>query len=109
MTIHINYSALHKGEDGEPQVTDELLRKAKGVFGMSARKELLRLFDAQIRLLATEVAQRGGNPSALYTAGTDALLDALKVYNIGDKDVSFAGFATPYIKQNMQRAKSKGA
>ena len=104
--IRVNYAALRKNDSGTLEVSDELLKKAKGRFGFSARKDLRAQFTSHVRLLAMEVAQRKMNPQLLLDAGMDGLLDALKVYDIGENQQAFKDFATPFIKRAMQTAKS---
>lgn len=105
--IKIHYNALEKTPTKGVQVGDDLLKKAKGLFGSSARAEVVRLFDPVMRHQAMEVAQREVNPITLYDAGKDGLLDALKIYKIGKTKGSFVDFATPFIRQAMQLAKQK--
>jgi hypothetical protein len=104
--IRVNYAALRKDDTETLDVSDELLKKAKGRFGFGARKELNTLFSSHVRLLAMEVAQRQMNPQLLYNAGMDGLIDALKVYDIGQNQQAFKDFATPFIKRSMQTARS---
>ncbi len=107
--IKIHYNALEKTPASGVQVGEELLKKAKGLFGSAARGEVVHLFDPIIRHQAMEVAQREVNPISLYDAGKDGLLDALKIYKIGKTKSSFVDFATPFIRQAMQLAKQKAS
>ena len=104
--IRINYAALRKDESESIQISDELLKKAKRRFGFSARKELLGLLSSQLRLQAMEVAARQMNPQLLYDAGMQGVLNALKVYDIGQTDVAFKDFAMPFVRTAMQSAKA---
>lgn len=106
--IRVNYAALRKDETVTLEVSDELLKKAKGRFGFGARKELCSIFSSHIRFLAMEVAQRQLNPQSLVNAGMDGLIEALKAYDIGECQQPFKDFATPFIKRAMQTAKSTG-
>ncbi len=105
--IHINYDALAKSATPKLVVTEELLKKAKGLLGFNARKELTRMFDAQLRVLAVEVAARQANPHSLYEAGTAGLLEALKMYEIGQTQQRFPDFAAPFIRTAMLHARDK--
>jgi hypothetical protein len=104
--IRINYAALRQEESELLQISDDLPRKAKKRFGFSARKELQRLLSAQIRLQAMEVAARKMNPQLLYDAGLKGVVDALKVYDIGQTEQPFKDFAMPFVKHAMQSAKT---
>ena len=105
--IRINYAALRKGDSDGLEIDDELLRKAKKRFGFGARKELLHLFTSHIRLQAMEIAQRQMNPQSLCEAGAEGVMDALKVYDIGETQQPFKDFAVPFIKRAMQTVKSR--
>ena len=105
--IRINYHALGEEKAREVVVSDDLLTRAKKRFGFGARRELLEFFVPLVRLQAMEVAQRQWNPQQLMKAGLNGVLDALKVYDIGQTEQHFKEFATPFIKRAMQTAKSK--
>lgn len=108
--IRVNYHALRREETEAVQINEELLRKAKKRFSLGAgkaRKELMDIFAQQVRLQAMEVAQRQMNPQLLVDAGKEGLLDALKVYDIGDSSQTFKEFATPFIKRAMESAKAQ--
>jgi len=107
--IHINYDALAKPATPKLVVTDDLLKKAKGLLGFNARKELVRLFDHQLRVLAVEIAARQANPHALYEAGTAGLLEALKMYEVGQTTQPFTDFAIPFVRTSMLNARDKAA
>ena len=104
--IRINYAALRNQEVESLDINEELLKKAKGRLGFGARKDLRNLFVPHVRLLAMEVAKREMNPQALFDAGLDGVLEALKVYDVGRTELSFKDFATPFIKRAMQSAKA---
>ena len=104
--IRINYQALREKGSEDEQLSEELLKKAKSFFGKSARKELVRILDVHIRQLASQAAQRQVHPQVLCNAGRDGLFEALKLYEIGNKDTSFKAFATPFIRQAMERARA---
>jgi len=104
--IRINYAALRQQQADSLELSDELLKKAKGRFGFGARKELRKAFASHVRLLAMEVAQRKMNPQLLYNAGLDGMIGALKVYDIGQTEQEFKDFATPFIRRAMQSAKA---
>lgn len=105
--IHINYDALTTKTNHKDQVPLELIRKAKGLLGFSARKELVRRLDPQLRLLAVEVAQRQVNPMQLYEAGVAAILEALKMYDPDKTTQPFRQFAQPFIRTAMIHARDK--
>lgn len=105
--IHINYNALTTKTDHKDLAPLELVRKAKGLLGFSARKELVRRLDPQLRLLAAEVAQRQVNPTQLYEAGVAAILEALKMYDPDKTTQPFWQFAQPFIRTAMIHARNK--
>ena len=107
--INIHYGALREDDKSKDHVPDELLKKAKGMFGGSARKEIVQILDGHIRLQAMDVAQRQVNPQSLYDAGVAGVADAIKSYNVGHEDHKFKIFATPIIRQSMLNAKAKMA
>lgn len=107
--IHIHYDALNKNDTGDVQVSEEFLKKAKGLLGSSARDELVRMFDPVIRRQAFEVARREVNPMSLYESGREGLLDALKLYKIGKTQGTFSQFATAFVRQAMQLAKQRAS
>ena len=105
--IKIHYGALREDDKGKHRVPDELLKKAQGMFGGNARKEVVRILDGHIRLQAMDIAQRKLNPQTLYDAGVTGVLDAIKSYNVGHEDHAFKVYATPFIRQAMQAARAK--
>lgn len=105
--INIHYGALREDDKSKDRVPDELLKKAQGLFGGSARKEIVKILNGHIRLQAMEVAQRQINPQTLYDAGVQGILDAIKSYNVGHEDLSFKMYTTPFIRQAMQSARAK--
>ena len=102
--IRINYKSLQGGPTAE--VTPELVKKAQGFLGWQARREVLRMMDQAVRVQAVEVSRREINPQLLYTAGQDALRDAIKAYRVGQRE-NFREFATLMIRQAMTHAKDK--
>jgi hypothetical protein len=105
--IRINYTAADGKPGDERPISDELVSKAQGWFGGSARKELRSLFDQQIRVLATEVGGRQVQPQQLFAAGEEGLWEAVKIYKPGSAGQSFRQFAVPLMRQYMQRARAK--
>ncbi|NQU11627.1 hypothetical protein HQ590_12610 [bacterium] len=103
--IRIDYGAAEKGGKELP-IPDELVNKAQGWFSAGARKELRSLFDTTIRVLASEVGGRQQQAQQLFPAGEEGLWEAVKVYKVGGGQ-SFRQFATPIIRQYMQRARAK--
>src|SRR5947209_3522568 len=107
MPINIHYGALREDDKNKDKVPDELLKKAQGMFGGGARKEIVQILDKHIRLQAMDVAQRQINPQTLYDAGVQGVLDAIKSYTVGHEEHSFKIFSTPFIRQAMQNARAK--
>ena len=56
---------------------------------------------------SVEIAARQANPHSLYEAGTTGLLEALKMYEIGQTTQRFADFAIPFIRTSMINARDK--
>ena len=106
MTIYINYSLLKQPSSREAQISEHLLRRAKRFIGFRARRELVRLLDPQIRLMAAEIAQRQMNPTLLYKEGTIALFDALDAYRVGKEETPFRQWVIPFIQQRMYKVKN---
>jgi DNA-directed RNA polymerase specialized sigma subunit len=102
--IRIDYKSLTDGPLGE--VDPALVRKAKGFWGRRARREILRVMDQLVRVQAVQVSQRAINPQLLYEAGQSALRDAIKAYQVGQRE-SFRDFATLMIRQAMTHTKEK--
>ena len=105
--INIHYGALREDDKRKDHVPDELLKKAQGMFGGNARKEIVQILDGHIRLQAMDVAQRQINPQSLYEAGMAGVADAIKSYKVGHEEHSFKIFATPFIRQAMVNARAK--
>ena len=105
--INIHYGALREDDKSKDRVPDELLKKAQGMFGGSARKEICQILDGHIRLQAMDVAQRQINPQSLYDAGMTGVAEAIKSFRVGHEEYSFKIFATPFIRQAMLNARAK--
>ncbi len=107
--IHINYRVLDAEADGQARarISVQVLKKARTLFGRSARKELSQHFDADIRLMATEIAQRQVNPTALYEAGVKGIWEALDTYDLERLRPGFREYALPFIRQQMINARKK--
>src|SRR5579862_3935495 len=99
-TIYIDYQAARDTKSQEDHVDPRLVKKARGFFGKGAREEILRILDPSLRILAGEVAQRQVNPQALHEEGQKAIMEAIKLYKIGQKE-SFREFATIHARQAM--------
>ena len=69
-------------------------------------EEILRILDPLLRLQAGEVAQRQVPPQSLHEVGRQAMLEAIKLYRIGQKE-SFREFAMIYTRQAMVLARNK--
>lgn len=104
--IHIDYGSLRADDRQTTEVDAQLVRKAQNFWARQARRDILRIMDAHVRLLAAEVSRRQVNPQLLYADGQDALLDAIKTYRVGQRE-SFKDFATVLVRQAMLRAKAK--
>lgn len=102
--IRIDYRALQSGPATE--VSPELVRKAQVFWGRQARRDVLRIMDQAVRLHAVEISRREINPQLLYSAGQDALRDAIKAYRVGQRE-SFREFAALMIRQAMTHVKEK--
>jgi hypothetical protein len=64
--------------------------------------------DPSLRLQAGEIAQRLVTPQSLHAVGQQAVLEAIKLYRIGQKE-SFREFAMIYTRQAMVLARNKVA
>lgn len=108
--IHINYRALEDETDrAKVRISVDVLKKARTLFGLAARKELVEIFDGQIRVLAAEIAQRQMNPQELYDAGVKGIWEALDTYDLERLRPGFREYALPFIRQQMLNAKKHSA
>ncbi len=98
--IHIDYQATGGAKSQDDHVDIRLVKKAQGFLGRGAREEILRILDSALRLQAGEIAQRLVSPQSLHTVGQQAVLEAIKLYRIGQKE-SFREFALIYTRQAM--------
>ena len=103
--IRIDYQALSEGKSHDDRVDSQLVKKARGFFGRAAREEILRILDPLLRLQAGEVAERLVSPQALHEVGQQAVLEAIKLYKIGQKE-NFRDFALIYTRQAMVLARN---
>jgi hypothetical protein len=106
--IRIDYQVLREGKSHDDHVDPRLVKKARGFFGRAAREEILRILDPLLRLQAGEVAERLVSPQSLHEIGQEAVLEAIKLYRIGQKE-SFRDFAMIYTRQAMVLARNKMA
>jgi hypothetical protein len=104
--IHIDYQAARESKSHDDHVDIRLVKKARGFFGGAAREEILRILDPLLRLQAGEIAQRLVTPQSLHEVGQQAALEAIKLYQIGQKE-SFREFAMIYTRQAMVLARNK--
>jgi hypothetical protein len=104
--IHIDYQVLREGKSHDDHVDSRLVKKAQGFFGRAARAEVLRIMDPLLRLQAGEIAERLVTPQSLHEVGQQAVLEAIKLYRIGQKE-SFREFAMIYTRQAMVLARNK--
>ena len=104
--IHIDNQALRDSKSQDDHVDPRLVKTARRFFGRAAREEILRILDPLLRLQAGEVAQRQVTPQSLHEVGRQAMLEAIKLYRIGQKE-SFREFAMIYTRQAMVLARNK--
>ena len=104
--IHIDYQAARESKSHDDHVDPRLVKKARGFFGKAAREEILRIMDPLLRLQAGEIAERLVTPQSLHEVGQHAVLEAAKLYRIGQKE-SFREFALIYTRQAMVLARNK--
>ena len=104
--IRIDYQVLREGKAHDDHVDSRLVKKAKGFFGRAAREEILRIMDPLLRLQAGEVAERLVTPQSLHEVGQQAVVEAIKLYRIGQKE-SFREFALIYTRQAMVLNRNK--
>jgi hypothetical protein len=104
--IHIDYQAARESKSHNDHVDLRLVKKARGFFGKTAREEILRIMDPLLRLQAGEIAARLVTPQSLHEVGQQAVLEAIKLYRVGQKE-SFREFAMIYTRQAMVLARNK--
>ena len=104
--IRIDYQILREGKSHDGHVDLHLLKKARRFFGRAAREEILQIMDPLLRVQAGEIAQRQVSPQSLHEIGKQAILEAIKLYRIGQKE-SFREFAMIYTRQAMVLARNK--
>ena len=104
--IRLDYAALGDSMARDGQIPLELVKKAQGMLGRQAREQILQMMDSSVRVQAAEVAQRQMSPQRLYKVGQEAVLEAIKLYRVG-QDETFREFATAFTRQSMTLARSK--
>ncbi len=103
--IHIDYQAARDGKSQDDHVDPRLIKKAQGFFGKAAREEILRIMDPALRVQAGEIAQRQVNPQTLHEVGQQAIVEAIKLYKVGQKE-KFREFVMIYARQAMVLARN---
>jgi len=106
--IHIDYQATSGAKSQDDHVDIRLVKKAQGFLGRGAREEILRILDSALRLQSGEIAQRLVTPQSLHAVGQQAVLEAIKLYRVGQKE-SFREFAMIYTRQAMVLARNSAA
>jgi hypothetical protein len=104
--IRLDYAALGDNSARDSEIPRELIKKAKGLLGRRARTEILQMMDQLLRVQAAEVARRQMDPQRLHEAGRQAVLEAIKSYQI-DQPQDFREFAVAFARQAMILAKTK--
>jgi hypothetical protein len=104
--IHIHYEVLHEGKTRDGHVDIHLVKKARRIFGRAAREEILQIMDPLLRVQAGEIAGRQVTPQSLHEIGQQAVLEAIKLYRVGQKE-SFREFAMIYARQAMVLARNR--
>ena len=105
--IRLDYAALGDDSARDSEIPRELVKKAKRLLGRGeARQEILRMMDQTLRVQAAEVARRQMDPLRLYEVGQQAVLEAIKSYQIKQQE-DFREFATAFVRQSMVLAKNK--
>ena len=104
--IHIDYNALREDEAEQAAIAPDMVKKAQGIFGSGARQGILQAMDSDLRVQATQIAQRKVNPQKLHEIGRQAILEAIDLYRIGQAD-SFRKFAKVKARQAMVAARDK--
>jgi hypothetical protein len=104
--IHIDYQVLRGGKSHDGHVDIRLVKKARRIFGRAAREEILRIMDPLLRVQAGEIAERQVTPQSLHEIGQQAILEAIKLYQVGQPE-AFGEFAMIYARQAMVLAKNR--
>jgi hypothetical protein len=105
--IHIDYKVAGEAKSQDNHHVDvRLVKKAQGFLGRGAREEIVRILDPLLRLQAGEIAQRQVTPQSLHEVGQRAVLEAIKLYRVGQKE-SFQDFTMIYSRQAMVLARNK--
>ena len=104
--IRLDYAALGDNSAREGEIPRELVKKAKGLLGRRARTEVLQMMDQSLRVQAAEVARRQMDPQRLHEVGRQAVLEAIKSYQV-DQPEDFREFAIALARQSMILAKNK--
>lgn len=105
--IRLDYAALGDDSARDSEIPRELVKKAKRLLGRGeARQEILRMMDQTLRVQAAEVARRQMDPLRLYEVGQQAVLEAIKSYQIKQQE-DFREFATAFVRQSMVLAKNR--
>ena len=103
--IRIDYQVLHETKARDGRVDLRLVKKARRLFGRAAREEILRIMDPLLRVQAGEIAERQVTPQSLHEIGQQAILEAVKLYRIGQPE-DFGEFAMIHARQAMVLAKN---
>ena len=103
--IHIDYQAARDSKSQDDHIDAGLIKKAQGFFGKGAREQILQILDSALRVQAGEIAQRQVNPQTLHEEGQKAIMEAIKLYKIGQKE-KFREFAMIYARQAMVLARN---
>lgn len=104
--IRLDYAALGDNVAQDGQIPIQLIKKAQGMLGHQAREQVLQMMDSAVRVQAAEAAQRQMSPQHLYRVGREAVLEAIKLYRVGQNQ-TFREFATAFARQSMVLARSK--
>ena len=104
--IRLDYAALGDTMARDGQIPLELVKKAQGMLGRQAREQILQMMDSSVRVQAAEAAQRQMSPQHLYKIGQEAVLEAIKLYRVG-QDGAFREFALAFARQSMVLARTK--
>src|ERR1017187_8914898 len=104
--IRLDYAALGDNTARDAEIPRELVKKAKGLLGRSARAEILQMMDQTLRVQAAEAARWQMDPQRLYEVGQQAMLEAIKSYEIKQTE-DFLDYAIALVQQAMAHAKNK--
>ncbi len=88
--IRIDYQVLRETKARDGHVDVRLVKKARRLFGRAAREEILRIMDPVLRVQASEIAERHVTPQSLHEIGQQAILEAIKLYRVGQPEDSHA-------------------